>query len=462
MRFISRKFHLQESSVRFFGYFLITLSLVSGAVWRLVGMFWYTEFKGDQIRDAYIYMDMWHGVWPSLGPASSVGGFALPPLYYYLVFPFTVLGANPIWQVLLNVLCSWLSIPSLMWVLYRLFFGVPRHWRFVLVGAAGLWWGTVFQYIYLTTREWNPIPVPFFLLLMVVLMEWAYTAESPRKQVLIWIGQGAVGAILVSLHSTTWLMMPVVFAISSIIYIRKTKKWWLPVIGVFSAVFALLPYWVGELHRHGANTKAFLAVILHSSKGEQSHTLLQRLDRAVATYFDLGQSTYFFHLPMNALATIFLSAIAIIFLLRFRGDRRLLQHWLLIIGVYFFAAANYWDVLYIHYLLPIMTLPILLIVGSLSGLHWNTRKEAIVGGLLIALGVFSFGINLQADVEYMNDILGSDRLPNTRDAVHAVEQFQPGSAVCVDRGTLPQYQYIDRFIIKKNFTFVEGCDRIGS
>ncbi len=78
-----------------FGTILLFLSLVFGLFIRVVGVVNFSIVTGDQIRDAYATMEIWQGKFPTLGPHSAWkflwGDFVyLPPLYFYLVFPFTL------------------------------------------------------------------------------------------------------------------------------------------------------------------------------------------------------------------------------------------------------------------------------------------------------------------------------------------------------------------------------------
>ena len=95
------------------GYILILLAIIFALVTRLCAIFQYITFDigpdPDQIRDAFAVMEIWKGNLPTLGPkVTTIGSHHILPLYYYLFFPFTMLGADPVFQALPNGLFSFL------------------------------------------------------------------------------------------------------------------------------------------------------------------------------------------------------------------------------------------------------------------------------------------------------------------------------------------------------------------
>ena len=81
------------------------LAIAIAAVTRIGGISRYTDFFGDEARDALRVLAMHAGSWPTLGPETQVG-WQLPPLYYYLIFPATLFGPHPLLQALPNAVLS--------------------------------------------------------------------------------------------------------------------------------------------------------------------------------------------------------------------------------------------------------------------------------------------------------------------------------------------------------------------
>ena len=76
--------------------------------------------------------------------------FTIPPLYFYLIFPFTILGSNPSFLVLANGLFSFLAIPLLIYLVYQLLENVEFSKRILLASLAGFWYSTVY-------RDWETL-----------------------------------------------------------------------------------------------------------------------------------------------------------------------------------------------------------------------------------------------------------------------------------------------------------------
>lgn len=167
---------IKDYWVNIAAYILVAFAIVFGFLSCIISVFSYTTFDigpdPDQIRDAFVYMNMWHGKFPILGPAASIGGYQLPPLYYYLVFPFTILGADPVYQALANAVFSFLSILLLMYLVYQILENVERERRLLLAGLSGFWYSLIFAEIFIATFQWNPTPVPLFLIIFALLYKY--------------------------------------------------------------------------------------------------------------------------------------------------------------------------------------------------------------------------------------------------------------------------------------------------
>jgi len=290
---------------RLLAFSLATIALIIGLLTRIIACFQYITFDigpaPDQIRDAFVYMDMWNGKFPTLGPGSSIGGYSLPPLYYYLVFPFTILGPNLEFQVFPNALFSFLSIILLIYFLYKILakLGTSPEKNLIISGLGGLWYSTFFGEIFINNFQWNPGPIIFFLLLFLLLYDFQYSPQnSTYKSInhkISWILYGVTMSVLVSLHSTTLFIIPLVFFVSLVLFIyrkRNLKKdWFLPLFSIISSVIVLLPYWKGEIPSKFANTRKIINTIFNSS--EESGNLIEKLFNSLTGYLQLGQQAYF-------------------------------------------------------------------------------------------------------------------------------------------------------------------------
>lgn len=452
---------------------LILLALSFGFYSRVVSVFSYNTFDigvaPDQARDGFVYMNMWKGIWPSLGGESSVGGYHLLPLYFYLVFPFTIFGPDPVFQALPNGLFSFLSIPLLMYLIYQLLENVEISKRIFLAGIAGFWYSLIYPEIFISNFHWQPSPIPFFLLCLTLLYKWQLEAKLPAiAQAFCWIFYGIILAILVSLHSTAMFVIPVVFAGSCIYFVSKKYKnvtrWLLPALSIIATNITLAHYWKGEINRNWTNTKRILATVSHA--GDEAHvkTLWERISRIFFNYFELGQQAYFIgDTWFNVLISIiFFSVILTLAIAKFRGNKTLLTFLMTTWIIYLYAASNYGGVYLIHYKLLILFAPIILTVVSLAYLDYSRKTEKLVSLFLIAGIVLSAAININHDYKFVFNEYGKERLVSTADNVFILNQLPQGATICDPqykswRVLYSQYKYIDTYITKRRFQYVKHC-----
>lgn len=459
------------------GKIIILLAISFGFFSRVISVFHYNTFdvgsSPDQVRDAYVYMKMWQGVWPSLGPASSIGGYNILPLYYYLVFPFTIFGPNPVFQALPNALLSFLSIPVLIYLVYQLLEHLDLGKRLLLAGLAGFWYSSLFADIYLSTYEWNPSPIPFFLMSFVLLYKFQLETHLPLKiQAISWVAYGVVLAVLVSLHSSTMFVMPIVFIASSILFIAKNRKRWqqccLPIYSVLTALLCLIPYWKGEASRGWNNTKEILLTVFNSNREVQGYTLWEKVGRILFNYSDLGRQVYFINSSwlFIAISMTFLFLVLTLGIWKFRGNKIIFAvlsfTWL----VYFYAASNHTGMYPIHFKMPILFSPIIFTVLSLSFLGAAYKPNTLITNATIfsiLLGVvLSIGINLNMDYAYLGGKHGQNRVTSTQEMVEVLNQLPAKSTICNRnmrgwRKVYNLYSYIDTYITKKGFDITPQC-----
>ncbi|MBD2120013.1 hypothetical protein [Trichocoleus sp. FACHB-262] len=459
------------------GKILVLLAIGFGFFSRVVSVFQYNTFdvgfSPDQVRDANIYMQMWRGVWPSLGPASSIGGYNTLPLYYYLVFPFTIFGPEPVFQALPNALFSFLSIPLLIYLVYQLLENLTPAKRLFLAGLAGFWYSSLFVDIYLSTYEWNPSPIPFFLVCFALLYQFQLENNASTKlQILSWAAYGVVLAILASLHSSTMFVMPVVFIASSILFIAKNRKrsrqCLLPIVSVISAIICLLPYWKGEVSRGWVNTKEIFLTVFNSNREVQAYTPWEKIGRILFNYAELGRQAYFLNASwlFTIIAIVFLFLVLILGSFKFKGNKAIFAFLAFTWLVYFYAASNHTGVYPIHFKMPILFSPIIFTVLSLAAFGTNSQSKTLVDNITIfslLLGiVVSIGINLNMDYEYMSGKYGAKRVITTQEMVEVLNQLPAGSTIC-DRNIRGwrkvnhPYRYLDKYITKKSFAIAAEC-----
>lgn len=465
------------------GIALIALAIAVGVITRLVAVFHYVTFDigpdPDQIRDAFVVMNMWQGDLPTLGPkayGAGLGGFHILPLYYYLFFPFTLLGQTPAIQAFPNALFSFLSIPLFIFLIYRLLENVRSSKRLFLSGLSGVWYSLLFGEIFISNFQWNPSSIPFFFMAFTLIYDIQIRHLLRWKiQVVTWVGSGVLLAILMSLHASTLFVMPVVYVIASIGFIFKTLKrtgisfrLGLPGLGLLAAMAALTPYWVGELGRSFSNTKSLLkAISAASGDGDTFFAvkILQRLVNAGLHALTLVRQVYFWdasipYLVISGVAIVLITSVAC---LKFRGNQNIWLIWLSTWGLLLLAAGSLDPAETVfYYKILMLPAPIVLTAVALAYVKL-LGKRAIAYYSAIALFVtLSCTSNLYRDAQLMAVKYGPNRLMNTQDLVQLIEQLPTGAEICDPRiarkrAETNQYRYIDTYLTQKQIKTVSDC-----
>ena len=465
---------------------LIAAALIFAFLTRVVSVFHYIDFYGDEARFAGHVMDMWQGIWPAFGPHPYNQPFGLPPLYFYLAWPLSALGPNPVFQALLNAILSFCSVPLLGYLVYRLLDGVARQQRLLLSSIAALWWSVSYVDIQLNNKEWNPSLIPFFLMCLALLYATQLQEKlSPSMRALCWILYGVVAAILVSLHGSTLFIIPVIFCASLLYYVvvvnrNRKARWVYPALAVASMLACLTPYWGEELRSHWANTQTIFATI-HSAAAA-SAGLSTKISNAASAYFSLISEMYFpvgggsirhassaAALGIRVLAFIFFVATPLLAIAYFRGNKLILGFMAAIWVVYLYAASNFLAI-YVHYKMPIVLAPMILGIGSLAYLNYKSAWGRVAGAFLLVCVLLSMLSNVRLDLGYLAAKFGSRRLVTTSDIAQAFQKLPAGATVCSERQAetndqrstrnrdfLAALGYIDRFETNKNLKFVWPC-----
>lgn len=228
--------------------FWLGLIIVFAAGVRLYRLPEYMLFLGDQGRDALVVKRMIvDGKWTLLGPTASVGGFYTGPIYYYFMLPFLfIFNLNPAGPAFMSALFG-IGAIILIYIFCNRIFG----WRVGIIAAFLMTISS--KMIDISRFSWNPNPIPFFVLAMILSI---YNAAKTSKY--IWTAiSGICLGVLVQLHYTDISLIPVMGILLIILF---PKKKIIPQILVFAlGVFiGILPFFAFEV-RHGfPNTKSVI------------------------------------------------------------------------------------------------------------------------------------------------------------------------------------------------------------
>ncbi|MBU0731799.1 hypothetical protein KKC88_02865 [Patescibacteria group bacterium] len=453
------RINLPDMVLNKIGWGLVILAGAVGVITRFIlNLSAYAQFEGDQIRDAFVYLDMRSGVWPLLGPGSSVGTFSLPPLYYYLVYPFTLISSDPIWQILPNAIFSFGSIILLMLILYLMANKLEPGKRIFAAGLGGLWWSLMYQDIYLNGHEWNPGPVICFFLGFCILFYFVMNREKIKwwKSLLYWIGMGIIVSFLASMHSMAWFIMPIVFLVCIIWYMTRRKNYLAPVGGIAASVAALTPYWIGESRTGFANLKALFQAM--GGSANEGYSIVSRFNHSLEVFAELGPLVYF---PEKSILMIFavMATIAMVaFFFLYKGSRDLLIILLLTWSLFLLAIANFWEKIYYHYVVLIAIAPLLFFILALVQVNVRKKLFFVMAIAILFFIIVSMGINFDYDMNYAKNKFGPERQINTRDYNAIVKNIPENKTICSpDQWRLDRLRYFDETVFKKNLKYSQTC-----
>jgi hypothetical protein len=471
---------------------ILVIACLIGLITRIVPLTRYAQYDLDAARDTYVYAMMrtgqisptvhsdrghddigyatvWNGSWPTLGPVIPTGWLPLhlPPLFYYLVFPFTFLGPNPVWAALPDALFSFLSIPLVILITYRLLQGTTRSRRFLLSAVAGLWQSLLFTNIAEGSLAWNPSSVPFFSLsFALVAANIIQRAKVDRYSLLSWGLLGFLLAILVSLHGQTLYTFPFVFVAVCIMFIHRTadlhgksyalKACTMITLSVLVFASCLTPYWYGESRTHWQNSRAMVGFPVMKTEKISTTDKIRNIMRA---YRWLGTEDYFVGLnrTWQTGGLLFLLFLLPTFVKTFRGDRILLSV-LICIWIMYFLAITGQSPHDIRFRLLISTMPIFLSISIAAFLNYATLRGRLASYFL-AIGVIaSMACNFSADTLYMRYRFGPTRFVTVADIIDVFKHIPQGSDVCDLRlWTITPDHYIDEYVTRRNLHLSAAC-----
>ena len=445
---------------------LIALAVGIALLTRLGGALGYADFYGDQARDAFRLIDIAHGAWPTLGPETSLASYRLPPPYYDLIAPATLVPAMPALQALPNAIFSIASVALVYLVVLRLLSGAPAPRRTLVAALAALWWSVTFVDVFIANREWNPGPIPCLLLALVLL--WSRQADperTPADRVATAAGIGIALALLVGAHSSTLFVVPVAFVVMSAVHAASGRGRWVePALSLAVASLALAPYWIGESARGWANTHAMIGTILEgggkAAMGSADTGPAARLRNAFFGY--TGAVGQFVAPQVPALLRKALAAASIVLpfaaLRGYRGDRRALLGLAVIWAAYVFAAAHV-AVIYPHFRLPLAFAAILMTAVVLGTTSATRTGRAMVAACAVFAAV-SFAANVRVDAAFLASKFGPHRLPTPNEVALALQRVPATQRVCEVHDLYDDWlaqRYLDAYVVHAAHVFTTRC-----
>ncbi len=169
---------------------VLTIILILSAFLRLYKIADYMTFLGDEGRDVLVVRDILMGHLTLLGPRASAGDFYTGPIYYYFMAPFLWLfNYDPVGPAVMIALLGIITV-FLTFYIGRKFFGVNAG-----LIAAALYAVSPLVIAY-SRSSWNPNPMPFFSLVILLVLYNALKNKSWKY----FVSVGVLFGIAFQLH----------------------------------------------------------------------------------------------------------------------------------------------------------------------------------------------------------------------------------------------------------------------
>jgi len=349
-------------------YIVIVLLLLAAFV-RLYRIADYTEFLGDQgSAGMVIYQSLQEKALPLAGPIISTGQRPGPFFYYLSALPLILFRFNPIAPAVFMALIGVCAVYLLYLLASKLFTptvaaGIAFLYALSppIVGADRIWW--------------NPTPIPFLVLLLLVAM---YKIASEKKYEYFLL-VGMTSGLAVQLHYTALfhVMSGIVFTVFMIVSslrrdrIRQIGLWSLA--GLLGFMFVLSPFLYYESARSYTDLKDLALLILYPNPAALSGGTVpvwQKWSDVIVRLF----------VRVAALPTIIAGVLAAASLVHAFLIRK---KWLTFIGLWFLSGiafvSLYKGTLFDHYLYFLLPFPFLLFGGMLVSVEKRISRGFLYG-----------------------------------------------------------------------------------
>lgn len=352
---------------------LIVLVAVGGFL-RLYRLEELMTYLGDEGRDMLILMDILEGRnFPLIGPPTSVGELYLGPIYYYFIAPFAWLfRMNPIGPAVFVAILGALTIPLIYLVMKNFFNSSSALFSALLYTISPL-------IVKFSRSSWNPNPMPFFcLLLILALFYW----QKLKKGKFLYLAVICFG-IMLQLHYLVVLLAPfLVFVIYRLGKGRRNKKTYLYSLLIF---FLLLsPLLLFDLKHGFVNTKGIFNIF--KGRSEEGFSLFDLLSRGKDRIRQLF-SLFLGFSERETKNNLLVISVAMLSLFGWRKQKKITK--LVIYGWFVWgvlAIGLYRQSVYPHYLGFLFPFPAILIGESLNQLFSKGKLAKVLSlGLLFWL-----------------------------------------------------------------------------
>lgn len=275
-----------------YGHWILLFVII--AVASFVRMYNFNDwlyFKGDQARDARNVMQAWEngpGDLPLLGPKAGGTYLRLGPAFYYIEYLSAVVfqSTEPYVMAYPVMLFSILSI-FVFYLLVKDYFSKKTALMTTALFAFS------FVMVEYGRFAWNPNPLPFWSLLLILGLLRSVTTKNKNKAglwlVVVFFSYG----IISQLHFVALLGFPVIVVLFWALYRPKKINWkyWMAAFGVLAVLY--LPMIVSDLATHGNNLLNFKYALTHKSESRPIAESLDKASELTGRYYTLILTSFY-------------------------------------------------------------------------------------------------------------------------------------------------------------------------
>lgn len=443
---------------------ILLLTIFVGIITRFVFIPFYTEFSFDQARDAEIYMQIPDGQFPAYGPTAGGFEFAVPPLYYYIMSLTTIFSHNPVWELLPMAFFSFAGIFLLMRFIYLILDKVDTGKRILLSVLGGFWWSFFTFDILTTNTAWNPnLAFACVMIFFISIIEISKTA-SVRKLIIYWTILGIVSSIMMDLHTSLMLIVPILLIIFTIYFVKfnNTNTRYNLLYPFFCIILILIlhiPYFHSELANGWTNTKLLFGTIFGSMPSPEGTNILEIVGNFIRISLQVVERHYFQSF-LSFFSIIFLLVIAITSLKVFKGNKVvwIIMWAMLILNTLILTFHPYR--IQNHYFFSVQFIPLVLAIVSLAYLNEEILVQRLIFIFIISALFTSFLINVYGTYNFMARKI---KIINTNDIANILNSLPDNSSICYE-GLLHyeapdsnNFEYIDKYVVHKEHNFKINC-----
>ncbi len=426
-------------------YLILYLIILVGAFLRLEGVFTNSfAFTYDVGRDM---LSLWNIVYNHkitlIGATTGIQGVFYGPWWYYILVPFFILfSGSPQGIAFIIAMIGILSIFLSYYVGKKIGGGLLGISMALLTSISP-------TMISLSSQIWNPNIAPFFVLLIILVLERIYSLEQKAKLTYFF----ALG-VLLALNIDIEILWGILFSLgvitSLLIVLKKQLTIKKIVFVLFGALVILSPRIIFEL-RHGfLMSKSFLA-FLSAKTLEDKLDLYHFLENRMFTHLDEFSKSFL--QVNNYLILLFLFFIIISIFLFYKKAPQIIKDFILtffiVLSVFYIGTLIFTHALWPHYFVG---LPVIYISLLSIGLFLLSKKIGNnIFAVLILIIIFIININSLSIAQRFNTPLWEGNASVYRNQLEVIDYIyrqSNGKAFKYVAYTPPVFDYTYQYLFK--------------